>query len=106
MARKKKTEAPSEVIATKAEEVVASTNRKPDEPEKKPEKEFTEKVTAEQVKEVSANITQKEDKTISDKASTLPINEFKCDMCRKVFTDKEQLIKHKVVCPMNNRFDM
>ena len=108
MARKKKSETTPEVVATNTASVVEAHEPIPTEPTPADKEVVKEEPTAKNVADITANITQKADKAMPDKASSLPENkvEFKCALCHKVFTEKEQLIRHKAVCPMNNRFDM
>ena len=106
MARKKKSETTPEVVTKDTASVVETHEPIPTEPTLANKEVVKEEPIVKNIVDATADILQK--KAMLNKASTLPENkvEFKCALCHKAFTEKEQLIRHKVVCPMNNSFDM
>ena len=106
MARKKKSETTPEVVTKDTVSIAENHKPIPTEPTQANKEAAKEEPIVKNVVDATADISQK--KIMLNKASSLPENkvEFKCALCHKVFTEKEQLIRHKVVCPMNNSFDM
>ena len=106
MARKKKSETTPEVVTKDTVSVVENHEPIPTKPTLANKEAAKEEPIVKNVVDATADISQK--KTMLNKASSLPENkvEFKCALCHKVFTEKEQFIRHKAVCPMNNSFDM